>query len=444
MKFTTGVVALALALAAFPFALRPETVKDREGAVRDDKAAMEKDTRWIYNDWEKGFAEGKRTGKPVLVVLRCVPCLSCAGIDAQVLLQDTDLVPLLDQFVCVRVINANALDLTRFQFDYDLSFSTLFFNGDGTVYGRYGSWTHQKNSQDKTTASYKEAMTAALAIHRGYPGNKASLAGKQGVPTPFKTTLEIPGLAGKYERTLNWSGKVVQSCVHCHQIGDAIRTSLRDQSKPIPDELIYPQPGPESIGLTLAADKAATIAAVATDSAAARAGLVPGDVIISLAGQSLISSADLSWVLHRAPPAGALPVTVQRNGAAKALQLHLPIGWRQHADISRRVGTWGMRAMAIGGLQLEDLTDAERAERKLNTAGMALRLKHVGLYGNHAAAHKAGFKKDDILIELDGAKGRATESEIIGRLLSTHKVGNAIPATVLRGDQQLKLQWPMQ
>ena len=25
---------------------------------------------------------------------------------------------------------------------------TAFFNGDGTVYGRYGSWTHQKNSQD--------------------------------------------------------------------------------------------------------------------------------------------------------------------------------------------------------------------------------------------------------------------------------------------------------
>src|SRR5262249_40448400 len=70
-----------------------ETVKDREGAVRDDKAAMEKDTRWIYNDYERGFAEAKRTGKPLLVVLRCVPCLACMGIDAQVLLQDTDLTP---------------------------------------------------------------------------------------------------------------------------------------------------------------------------------------------------------------------------------------------------------------------------------------------------------------------------------------------------------------
>jgi len=48
-----------------------------------------------------------------------------------------------------RVINANALDLSLFQFDYDLSFSTLFFNADRSIYGRYGSWSHQKGCQAK-------------------------------------------------------------------------------------------------------------------------------------------------------------------------------------------------------------------------------------------------------------------------------------------------------
>src|SRR5437016_4609729 len=152
--------------------LLAETVKDREAAVRGDKAVMEKDARWIYNDFQKGFAEAKRTGKPLLVVLRCVPCQACAGIDAAVLLEETDLAPLLDQFVLVRVIDANALDLTLFQIDYDLSFSAIFFNGDGTVYGRYGSWRHQKDPQDKTTAGLKRAIEGALAIHQGYPGNK--------------------------------------------------------------------------------------------------------------------------------------------------------------------------------------------------------------------------------------------------------------------------------
>ena len=53
-----------------------EAVKDREGAVRKDKATMENDARWIYNDVQRGFEEAKRTGKPLLVVLRCIPCLN--------------------------------------------------------------------------------------------------------------------------------------------------------------------------------------------------------------------------------------------------------------------------------------------------------------------------------------------------------------------------------
>jgi len=139
---------LPLGLAVLATVSSAEAVKDRKGAVLADRAHLEHDRRWIYNDFTKGFAEAKRTGKPLLVTLRCVPCLACAGIDARVLMQDLELTPLLDQFVCVRVMNANALDLSLFQVDYDLSFSTVFFNADGTVYGRYGSWTHQADSKD--------------------------------------------------------------------------------------------------------------------------------------------------------------------------------------------------------------------------------------------------------------------------------------------------------
>ena len=95
-------------------------VKDREAAVRKDRAMLANDSRWIYNDFQRGFQEAKRVRKPLLVVLRCVPCLVCAGIDSAVLLEESELAPLLNQFVCVRIIDANALDLKLFQFDYDL------------------------------------------------------------------------------------------------------------------------------------------------------------------------------------------------------------------------------------------------------------------------------------------------------------------------------------
>jgi serine protease Do len=432
---------VALLLAILPAGA--ETVKDRQGAVLEDRAKMEKDARWIYDDIPRGLAEAKWKGKPVLVVLRCVPCLACAGIDASVLTEPA-LAPLLDQFVCVRVINANALDLTLFQFDYDLSFSTLILNSDGTLYGRYGSWTHQKNPLDKTTASYQRALEAALVLHRQYPTNKAALAGKQGAPTPFKNTLDIPELAAKYKRQLDWDGKVVASCVHCHQIGDALRAIPRAQKKPVPMELIYPQPAPETIGFTLEPDRAATVASVAAGSIAARAGFQPGDELVTLDGQPPISSADVSWALHRAPDSGSLRAVVARGGRERTLEVLLPSGWRTKSDIGRRVGTWPMRAMASGGLVLEDLPDGLRRERGLALDALALNVKFVGQYGTHAAAKKAGFNKDDVIVRWADLTQRMTESELIGHALQKTQLGEKVKVTVLRGTERVELLMPMQ
>lgn len=436
-------VLIAIALGFVVSPAPAEAVKDREGAVRGDKAAMENDARWIYNDYERGFAEAKQSGKPLLVVLRCVPCLACMGIDASVL-NEPALAPLLDQFVCVRLINANALDLTLFQFDYDLSFSTIIFNADRTVYGRYGSWTHQKNAFDKTTDGFKRALEAALQLHRDYPANKQSLDGKQGNPTPYKNPLELPTIAGKYELDLNWEGKVVQSCVHCHQIGDAFRVSYREKKQPLPTNLIYPWPAPETIGFSLAPDHVARVASVTPNSPAAKAGLAPGDDLVALAGQPLISIADVSWALHHAPDAGSIAASVKRNGAIKPVTIALPQDWRRKSDIARRVATWPMRAMAAGGMSLEDLSDAERERRGIAKNQMALFVKGLGQFGKHAAAKNAGFQKEDVIVRIAGFSQRLTEGELLGHLLQKHMVGEKIPVTVQRGSQRLTLSLPMQ
>ncbi len=42
----------------------------RDEKVRTDRDEIGEDSRWIYNDLPRGFAEAKQTGKPLLIVFR--------------------------------------------------------------------------------------------------------------------------------------------------------------------------------------------------------------------------------------------------------------------------------------------------------------------------------------------------------------------------------------
>jgi hypothetical protein len=443
-KLPLCLASIAATLSAAVPSAHGEAVKDREGAVRGDRERMQNDERWIYEDYQKGFAEARRTGKPLLIVLRCVPCLACMGLDTQVLLEDAKLAGLLDQFVCVRLINANDLDLALFQFDYDLSFTTLFFNGDGTLYGRYGSWKHQKSSQETATEGLRKSIEGALAIHQQYPANKAALAPKQGLPTPFKTPTEIPMLAERYKPQLDWEGKVAQSCVHCHMIGAAYQTWHRSRKEPMPERWLHPWPEPETVGLTLATEDVARVTHVAAGSPAARAGLQPDDHLLSIGAAPLISIADVSWALHCAPETASLEVKLRRGEDTKNLVLTLPQGWRRHSDVARRVSIWPMRGMALGGLRIEPLDEEKRRASDLPPQSLAMEITAVGQYGMHAAAKKAGFRKDDIIIEIDGKNQAMRESEIIDHLLTHRFPGEKINVTVIRAGNRQQLQLPMQ
>jgi hypothetical protein len=55
-----------------------ETANDREGSVRANKENMNENDRCSLNNVDAAFAKYKTEKKPVLTVLRCVPC---AGID---------------------------------------------------------------------------------------------------------------------------------------------------------------------------------------------------------------------------------------------------------------------------------------------------------------------------------------------------------------------------
>ncbi|HLX64572.1 MAG TPA: PDZ domain-containing protein [Planctomycetota bacterium] len=169
-----------------------------------------------------------------------------------------------------------------------------------------------------------------------------------------------------------------------------------------------------------------------------------GDEIVTMNGQPLFSVADFAWVLHRSPATGEVKVSVRRGDAQKELTVALAEGWRLKSDITARVGWWQLRAMASGGMVMNDLADAERDKRKLDHDGLALTVKFIGDNGVHGAAKRAGFQKDDVLVAIDGMTQRMSEGEYIGRTLFKHAKGETVKATVLRGEKKVELTLPMQ
>ncbi len=418
----------------------------REEKVRNDRKKVEAEGFWIYNDFARGVAEAKKSGKPMVVVLRCIPCEECVKLDDDLVNQDRRVRPLLEKFVCVRLVSTNGLDLSLFQFDYDQSFAVFFLNADGTIYGRFGTRSHRTRwSDDVSIEGLAKALQGALALHEQYPKNRDELAGKRGaapdVPSPERYAL----LRGRYEARLSYDVPVVKQCIHCHQIGDAQRQQYRDRREAIPEQVLFSYPHPKTLGLILDPRERATVQGVEESTPAARAGFEKGDVILRLAGQPLLSMADVQWVLHQTDAKGGeVPAEVRRGGRKLGLKLTLKEGWRRRDDISWRVTTWALRRMVTGGMVLETVPPDERGKAGLPATGMALKIKYLGESGPHGAAKRAGFRAGDVVLAVDKHDDYARETDWIAGALREYKVGEKVDVIVWREGRQVALKLPMQ
>jgi hypothetical protein len=426
----------------FALAANANAQNPREKKVRDDKAKVEADGYWIYNDLPKAWAESKETGKPMIVILRCIPCEECVKLDDDLVDMNPLVRPLLDKFVRVRVVSTNGLDLSLFQYDYDQSFACFLLNADGTIYGRFGTRSHRTNwLQDVSIEGLQKALEGGLELHTAYPKNKAALAGKRG-PEPIVPVPEKFPTLGKYTNQLNYEGNVVQSCIHCHQVGDAMKDYYRRKREPLPEDVLFPYPHPKSLGLILDPKERATVKEVTPNTPAAKAGFKPGDVIRAMNGQPLISMADVQWVLHRTPAdGGKIDAYVFRDGKAMNLSLVLAKGWRQADDISWRSSSWGLRRMGTAGMKLDPVEERPAAAKD----GMALSVKHVGMFGGpHGAAKAAGIQVGDILVSFDGRTDLLRETDVFAYAMREKKPGDSVIVKVLRGGKTLEMKIPMQ
>ena len=144
----------------------------REEKVRADRQKVEAEGFWIYNNLGAAFEKAKQTNKPLLVVLRCIPCEECVKLDDELMEKDPLVRPLLDKFVCARVVSTNGLDLSLFQFDTDQSFAVFLLNADQTIYGRFGTRSHRTEwVGDVSLKGLAAAMQGGAGTTRQIPSN---------------------------------------------------------------------------------------------------------------------------------------------------------------------------------------------------------------------------------------------------------------------------------
>lgn len=417
----------------------------REEKVRNDRTRVETDGFWIYNDFARAVALAQQTGKPMVVVLRCVPCVECVKLDDELVDKDPRVGQLLEKFVCVRLVSTNGLDLSLFQYDYDQSFAVFFLTADGTIYGRFGTRSHRTQwIGDVSIDGLAKALQGALALHEQYPANKSSLAGKRGKPPEVPVPEQFTSLRGKKAK-LNYDAPVVEQCIHCHQIGEAQREHYLKEGGSIPEKILFQYPHPKTLGLILDPHERAKVLRVETGSPAARAGFEANDEILNLAGQTLLSIADVQWVLHQTDPAGGhLNAQVRRAGKSMEVTLTLEPGWRRHEDLSWRASTWALRRMATGGMLLKTLPPEDRAKAGFPSDQMALLVEYMGDSGPHGAAKHAGFRTGDIIIAVGGHQNLVRETDFIAEVLRKYKVGDLVPITVWRGGNKVALKLPVQ
>ena len=180
----------------------------------------------------------------------------------------------------------------------------------------------------------------------------------------------------------------------------------------LPDEVLFPYPDPEVVGLKMEQTEMARIKNVASGSPADRAGFKPGDDIVTLGGQPLLSVAILMGAARRPCDSGVASPSPPRWETVDLW--HRANGRVGPGDVSWRVTTWDLRRRGFGGMKLDALSDGdERVRIGIPADRMAIFVAFVGENGEHAVAKKAGVANRDILVSFDGKDGRIDESELL-------------------------------
>jgi len=325
--------------------------------------------------------------------------------------------------VLVRIVNMRGVDLSRFDFDFDLTWAALFMNPRGHVYGRYGSRDEGPAEEGLSLKGLKYAMKQSLSAYHAQPEVK-----------PVRVARALRNEPVQPERYPAARRLKAGACIHCHAVYN-FRNELLWQSRKWTKERMWIYPPPKSIGIELERNQEDRIAKIRTDSTASRSGLRAGDVLESLNGLRISSAADVQYALQHAPGAGRIPVTWIRDGRKRTGHLLLPKGWRR-SDISWRASMWSMPP--VTGVYGKDLSVSQKQKFGLGPKRLAFRMGRFV----PKQPRKAGIRAGDIIIGINNKRLNMTMLQFNVYIREKHHVGDRVIFNIIRNGK--RQNFPMQ
>jgi serine protease Do len=137
----------------------------------------------------------------------------------------------------------------------------------------------------------------------------------------------------------------------------------------------------------------ALVAAVEKDGPAAKAGIMPGDVILAFAGKPVPASADLSRLVAGTKPGTTVDVNVWRKGAAKILKVTVGELAPERTAAAGRSAPVQKLAPNPVGLTLSDLTPEQRSRLKIDSGILVRDVTGPAL--------RAGIEPADVILALN-------------------------------------------
>ncbi len=187
-----------------------------------------------------------------------------------------------------------------------------------------------------------------------------------------------------------------------------------------------------TLGLKRAAG--AYIERLVSGSPAAKAGLLPGDVIVRFNGHDVRRSTDLPWLAASAGVGTAAKVELIREGAPKAVQVKL-------TALPRKLGGHGRAPVQpttevfVGGLGMKvtTLTPALRRRFRLSASAGVLVIK----VDRGGPADLVGLSPRDVIV--GGYRTPLTSSSGLRQFADSFAVNEMVPLRVMRGRRRLFL-----